>query len=385
MAPGSVSDRFGSHTGFPLLDAHICSLMYAFEQVFSVPAGRATALLFISVLAPLLLNVLYSARTRFETFKAFAFATTTQLITVAMTTALFYPPTPPVIVQQRPKFSPKHSSYKNSSEHSHVSVNSNYVRLVTLLVATAMCACLGIFFGNTANDHAYYFTHHLFELYPLFLLPALLIAPAERIEESASDHDAGVRLIISNFLAVKWLLMAAWWAGVFGFFIRPMYPSDGASGSRADYLSPVLLAIRNGDWSWTLPSASTIGLGPRFLLGNLAATIIGLWAAQIEQGHPPNMLEAVLAGPGAALATSFARTWQEALNLKTRPAALGLMKGFIAFKPQEGREERGASQASRSLALGQRAASGSSTPATSLSSLPLEQRAARVRPHSQRA
>jgi hypothetical protein len=109
------------------------------------------------------------------------------------------------------------------------------------------------------------------------------------------------------------MLTAAWWVGVLGFLIRPIYPSDGASGNRADYLSPVLVAIRDGDWSWSLPSPGTIGLGPRFLLGNLAATVIALWAAQTELGHPPNVLEAVLAGPGAAMATSFARTWQEPL------------------------------------------------------------------------
>lgn len=43
MKPGSVSDRFGSQTGFPLLDAYLCSLMYTFEQIFSVPAGRAVS------------------------------------------------------------------------------------------------------------------------------------------------------------------------------------------------------------------------------------------------------------------------------------------------------------------------------------------------------
>jgi hypothetical protein len=125
---------------------------------------RQTALLFISVLAPLLLNVLYSARTRLETLKAVAFATTTQLITVAMTTALFYPPTPPALVQRRHECSSKHSSYNDASEHVQIPVNRNYVRLVTVLVATATSACLGIFFGNTANDHAYYFTHHLFQV-----------------------------------------------------------------------------------------------------------------------------------------------------------------------------------------------------------------------------
>ena len=43
MAPGSVSDRFGSQTGVSLLDAYLCSLMYLFEQIFSVPAGRAVS------------------------------------------------------------------------------------------------------------------------------------------------------------------------------------------------------------------------------------------------------------------------------------------------------------------------------------------------------
>ncbi|GAC95305.1 hypothetical protein PHSY_002880 [Pseudozyma hubeiensis SY62] len=80
-----------------------------------------------------------------------------------MTTALFYPPIPPVRVQGRPERSSKHSSYNKSCKQVDVLVNRNYVRLVTVLVATALSACFGIFIGNTANDKAYYFTHHLFQ------------------------------------------------------------------------------------------------------------------------------------------------------------------------------------------------------------------------------
>ncbi|SPO20585.1 uncharacterized protein UTRI_00061 [Ustilago trichophora] len=286
------------------------------QEILIYPIGRASALLFLALVLPVILNLLWRTRTRSQVFRVFLFASIGQIITFGITSALFYSSTHVPSVRD-PAKSSRDSAYLAKRPRGFVS--RTYVLWAFVVLGLTSPAFLALLLTPTENDAVYIPANGLFQVFPLGLLLALLVSPlTPGISSSGriapyTERAAGVRLVGRLFHAISWLSTLIWWTGIVALFVQPAVTNEATYGSHTESMSPIITSLLAGQWEWSAPRLKELKGGPLFFFADMTSTILAVWSSQAESGYAPSLAQAIVLGPPFAIARSMAKMWSDAL------------------------------------------------------------------------